>query len=287
MQRAERVYAVLGATGNCGLALMRLLLARDGVKINAYCRDRTKLYRLVPEILDNKRVEVFEGSIGDEELLANCMRNCCAAFLVASTNDNLPGCHISQDLVHSIIKAFKKLKESRNDPEPGSAIVLPKLCLLSSSTLDRQLSRNMGTFFRHIITRSAWYVYEDLRLAEEILRQEEDWITAIYMKPGGLSVDVQRGHELSLDLDQTFVSYLDVAAGMIEACDDPDGQWDMKNVSVRNIPGVGTAGFPPGTPACIFFGLVRYFLPFLHPYLPVTGPGVVKRADSEANGSTG
>lgn len=251
---------------------MRLLLAREGVKINAYCRNRAKLYRLLPEAVDNKKVEVYEGSINDEELLANCTRNCKAAFLVASTNDNVPGCHISQDLARGMIGAFKRLRTSHNNSESGSIVSLPKLCLLSSSTIDKHLSRHMGAFFRHILTRSAYHVYEDLRLGEMILRQEEDWITTIHMKPGGISIDVQRGHELSLDEDQTFISYLDVAAGMIEACDDPTGQWDMKNISVRNVAGVGTAKFPPGTPACIFFGLVRYYMPFLHPYLPATGP---------------
>ncbi|KAJ4389522.1 hypothetical protein N0V93_006992 [Gnomoniopsis smithogilvyi] len=268
----QRAYAVVGATGNCGLALMQLLLAQHGVKINAYCRNKTKLCLLLPEVVHHKRVEIYEGSINDEELLARCTRNCKAVFLVASTNDNVPGCRISQDLAHSIIRAFKMLKGLHEDSGDGPTVVLPKLCLLSSSTIDSHLSRHMGTLFRHILTRSAFHVYKDLYLGEMILRQEEDWITTIYMKPGGISVDVQRGHELSLHDDQTFISYLDVAAGMIEACDDRTGNWDMQNVSVRNVAGVGTAKFPSGTPACIFFGLLRYYFPFLHPYLPATGP---------------
>ncbi|EFX00935.1 NAD-dependent epimerase [Grosmannia clavigera kw1407] len=237
MQGTHQLYAVLGATGNCGLALMQLLLAQKGVKINAYCRNQAKLYRLLPEVENNKRVDIYEGSIEDEELLATCTRNCKAAFLVASTNDNVPGCHISQDLILSIIGAFRRLKNAQDQLDNESSVALPKLCLLSSSTLDDHLSRYMGTFFRYILSRSAFHVYEDLRLGEMILRQQEHWITAIYMKPGGISVDVQRGHELSLDQDQTFISYLDVAAGMIEACDDPNGHWDLKNVSVRNVAG--------------------------------------------------
>jgi hypothetical protein len=271
MRDDQSTYAVMGATGQCGLALMRLLRARQNVKINAYCRNRTKLQRLMPEAVTDDSVTIYEGSITDHELLANCAQSCRAVFLVASTNDNIPGCHISQDLVASVIRAFRILKESKGS-KAESALGLPKLCLLSSSTIDNHLSRRMGTLFRYILTRSAFHVYEDLRLGEEMLRQEEDWITTVYMKPGGLSIDIQLGHKLSLDDDQTFVSYLDVAAGMIEACDDPNGQWDMKNVTVHNVAGVGTAKFPPGTPACIFFGLVRYFIPLLHPYLPSGGP---------------
>lgn len=273
MQPPESMYAVVGATGNCGLALMELLLKKDGVKINACCRNRQKLYRLLPGAIDNKRITIYEGSIQDEELLADCSRGCRAVFLTASTNDNVPGCHISQDLAHGIIGAFKKLRKENDGAGKEASVALPKLCLLSSSTIDDHLSRHMGTIFRGILTRSAFHVYEDLKQGEKILRKEEDWITTIYMKPGGLSLDIQRGHKLSLDEDQTFVSYLDVAAGMIEACDDPEGRWDLQNVSVRNKPGVGVAKFPPGTPACIFFGLVRYFFPFLHVYLPSTGPG--------------
>jgi hypothetical protein len=90
------------------------------------------------------------------------------------------------------------------------------------------------------------------------------------MKPGGLSLDIQRGHKLSLDEEETFLSYADLAGAMLEAADDSSNQWDGKNVGVVNA--TRKAKFAPGTPKCIFFGLIRHYMPYLHPYLPSTGP---------------
>lgn len=255
-------FAVLGATGNCGKAVMELLIQTPDVKIKAYCRNKDKLFRLVPAAADNPNVEVFNGSILDADLLGKAMYDCKAVFLTATTNDNVPGCHISQDLAHTVIKALETFK-SNSTP-------IPRLVLLSSATIDPWISRK-NPWVNAIVRRSAWHVYRDLELAEEFLRKHEDWVSCVYIKPGGLSVDVQRGHRLTLDDEESFVSYLDIAAGMIETAMDPDGKWDNKNVGVVNAG--GKAKFPSGTPKCIICGLLSFYFPFLHPYLPTgTGP---------------
>ncbi|KAF7174535.1 hypothetical protein CNMCM5623_007705 [Aspergillus felis] len=253
-------YAILGSTGNCGTALIQNLLKRPDAHINAYCRNKAKLLRLVPAIADNEqKVTVFEGSIHDEKLLAACMRDCRAVFLVVSTNDNVPGCRLGQDTATAVIHALQAMKQA------------PKVVLLSSATIDDHFSRHVPFLLRQVLLRSASFVYNDLMATERILRTEAAWLTTIYVKPGALSVDAQRGHALSLTEENSPLSYLDLAAGMIEAVDDPDGRYDMRNVSVVNTN--GRARFPWGTPMCILTGLVRHFFPFMHPYLPSTGPG--------------
>ncbi|KKA17949.1 StcQ [Rasamsonia emersonii CBS 393.64] len=258
-------YAVLGATGNCGTALIDNLLRTEGARVNAYCRNKSKLIQKVPQVDGNKRVQVYEGSIYDIDLLAECVRDTRAIFHVVTTNDNVPGCRVGLDTAKSIISALEKLKANS---QPG--MKLPKIVLLSSGTIDDHLSRHMPWWFRPILRTAASHVYNDLRQTEVFLRAQQDWVSTIFIKPGGLSVDVQRGHQLNLDHDESFVSYLDLAAGMIEAADDQESRFDMKNVSVVNKN--GSAKFPPGTPLCILTGLVRHFFPFLHNYLPSTGP---------------
>ncbi|KAM5453553.1 Oxidoreductase AgnL4 [Microsporum audouinii] len=257
-------YAILGATGNCGTALIDNLLRTEGAKINAYCRNKAKLIQKVPEVANNKRIQVYEGSIYDIDLLAECIRGTRAIFHVVTTNDNVPGCCVGVDTAKTIIAALQKLKMH------GQLSVAPKILLLSSGTIDDNLSRHMPWWFRSILRTSASHVYEDLRRAEGYLRAKEDLVSTIFIKPGGLAVDAQRGHELNLDHDESFVSYLDLASGMIEAANDDTGQFDMKNVSVVNRN--GSAKFPSGTPICIAAGLMRHFFPFLHAYLPSTGP---------------
>ncbi|RAH41252.1 oxidoreductase tpcG [Aspergillus brunneoviolaceus CBS 621.78] len=258
-------YAILGATGNCGTALIDNLLRTENARIHAYCRNKAKLTQKVPAAADSKRITVFEGNIYDIDLLAECIRDTRAIFHVVTTNDNVPGCHVGLDTAKSIIAAIEKLKLHGQLRAP-----LPKIVLLSSGTIDDHLSRHMPWWFRPILRTAASHVYEDLRRTEAYLRAQEDLVSTIFIKPGGLAVDAQRGHELNLDHDESFVSYLDLAAGMIEAADDEGGRYQMKNVSVVNRN--GSAKFPSGTPMCIATGLARHFFPFLHAYLPSTGP---------------
>ncbi|KAK0735112.1 putative NAD-dependent epimerase/dehydratase [Lasiosphaeria miniovina] len=258
-------YAVLGSTGNCGTALIENLLNKPGGQVHAYCRNRAKLMRVLPDIKDGGRVTVFEGSVQDVDLLTACIRGCRAVFLVVSTNDNIPGCRLAQDTAAAVLHALRGLR----DASPGNP--LPKLVLLSSATIDDHFSRHVPWLLRLVLLRSASHVYADLVETERMLRAEAGWLTAIYAKPGALSVDVQRGHALSLTDEDSPLSYLDLAAAMIEAVDDDTGAYDGQNVSVVNTN--GRAKFPTGTPMCILMGLMRHYLPFLHPYLPAnTGP---------------
>lgn len=260
-------YAVLGATGNCGTALIQNLLSRQPpATIRAYCRNGAKLMRLVPEVAHapTDRLDIFEGSIHDIPLLTSCIRDCQAIFLVVSTNNNVPGLRVGQDTAASVIHALEQLR-AKDDLKQ-----IPKLVLLSSATIDDQLSRKTPALLRRVLFMSASNVYRDLQEAEKILRAQQSWVSTVFVKPGALSVDKQRGHALSLTEEESPVSYLDLAAAMIEAADDEDGRYEGRNVGVVNTG--GRASFPTGTPFCILMGLLSHFLPVLHPYLPSTGP---------------
>ena len=289
-------YAVLGSTGNCGTALIQNLLQSPENKINAYCRNVAKLHKLLPEVIDNKQVTVFAGSINDAELIESCVKDTQAIFMVATTNDNVPGCRVSQVRLHpspfhfplslpktltqanahtrlqdSAIAVIGALKNIKAKAQPG--LKLPSLVLLSSATIDDYLSRHMPGWFRPIMLAAASHVYEDLRVAEKIMRAESSWLSCIFIKPAGLSPDVSRGHRLTLDEEESFISYLDLSAGMIEAAQDPEGRYEGRNVGVVNAKRGTGAKFPSGTPMCILMGLIRHFFPWSHPYLPSgTGP---------------
>ena len=197
------VYAVLGSTGNCGTALIKNLQRNDQARINAYCRNRLKLLRLLPDIKDGGRTNIFEGSIDDRELLVSCLRGCRAVFLCVSTNDNIPGCCMAQNTALAVIEALRGIREQDN------AIDLPKLVLLSSGTVDDKFSRKMPGLLLWVLLRSASHVYNDILQAEKLLRAENSWLTTIYVKPAMLSVDVQRGHALNLhEQDAKPLSYL-------------------------------------------------------------------------------
>lgn len=252
-------YSIIGATGNCGSSLIHVLLQSPGTEVHAYCRNKAKLIRMMPELLDNKRVQIFEGQIDDVDLLGGCISGCQAVFLTATTNNNLPGCRVAQDAANAVIIALKKLKA---EPE----FIAPKLVLLSSATFDDHLNRSIPSWFLPIMKRAASFIYDDLKVAEQFLRAEQDWVSTVFIKPGGLANDKQRGHKLSLDEQESFISYLDLAAAMVETADDEEGRYDMQNVSVVNSG--EAAAFPRSTPAVILYGLLIHFFPWSHPYLP-------------------
>ncbi|KAK4234617.1 oxidoreductase AflX [Achaetomium macrosporum] len=270
---STNTYAVLGATGNTGTALIRQLLKKPEVRIHAYCRNRAKLLRLVPEVKveEGDRVRVFEGSIHESELITSCIRGCKAVLLVVSTNDNIPGCRMAQDTALAVVRALRDLGAQDLRSAHPTHRPLPRVVLLSSASLDEQLSRKLPYLARLVLHRAASNVYHDIAKAEEILRAEADWLTAVYVKPGALSHDIQRGHALSFTDESGPLSFLDLAAAMIEAADDERGLYDGKSVGVVAVN--GTAKFPWGTPWAIVLGLLRHYFPWLHPYLPMnSGP---------------
>ncbi|KAI9648483.1 hypothetical protein NHQ30_003117 [Ciborinia camelliae] len=126
--RSMDVYAVLGPTGNCGTPLIQNLLTQTSTKINAYCRNKSKLLRLISEVKDRKQVYVFEGSI-KEALLKHCLKGSRAAFLIVFTNDNIPGRHLGQDTATSVFHALEGLKQTE-------VLKMPQLVLLSSATIN-------------------------------------------------------------------------------------------------------------------------------------------------------
>lgn len=105
-----------------------------------------------------------------------------------------------------------------------------------------------------------------------MLRSHVNWLCVIFVKPAGLSLDVARGHRLTFDDEESFISYLDIAARIFEAADDEEGRYDGRNVGVVNETRGVSAKFPRGTPLCVSIGLAHRFSPWLHPYLPWTGP---------------
>lgn len=264
-------YAVLGSTGNCGSALIRNLVEKSPENhINAYCRDQTKLHRVLPELVGSKQVEVFQGSINDEALIDSCLRGTKAVFMAVTSNDNIPGIRLNTDTAMTVIRSLYRLRD-----EAGSTgtYTPPRLVLLSACCFDDHLARTQPKWFRPIMLRAASNVYSDLQRAEDVLRSHDHWISSIFIKPAGLSPDIARGHKLTFDEEESFVSYMDLSNGMIEAADDESGLYIGRNVGVVNkVRGEG-AKFPSGTPLCIAMGFVRHFFPWLHPYLPETGPG--------------
>lgn len=168
------------------------------------------------------------------------MRSIKAVFLVVTTNDNIPDCRLSQDRAASVIQALQKIKAD-SPPE----VKLPKLVLFSFASIDEHLSRNLpGWFPTHHARR---------RFARLRGLAPDGGVSALarrlgfnhpHQAGGSVARHRARGHRMTLDEEESFASYLDPSAGVIEAADEEGGQYEGRNVSVLNLTRGVCAKFP-------------------------------------------
>ncbi|EON65066.1 hypothetical protein W97_04301 [Coniosporium apollinis CBS 100218] len=250
-------YAVLGATGNVGQALLKVLLQSPDSQIHAYCRSKQKLTKLSPGITENKQVNVFEGNLDDIELLVNCLSGTRAVFLAVAQTENQPGCTIAQDTAHVVVSALERL-ESKNER-------LPKLIVLSSASLDHRLMSDSPKFLLNTLYRAFSNIYDDLQEAEKFLRLKDSLVTATFVRPGALCSDMQKGHVVSMESAKMPLSFLDLAAGMVEVAEEDGDRYDMKGVTVS--PTAKDVSFPWDAPLGLLRGLLFHFLPWTYRFL--------------------
>lgn len=248
-------YAILGTTGNTGQSLLSILARSPSNQIHAYARSKAKLLDLSLDLGSAENVKIFEGDLHDITLISRCVAETRAVFLVIAVSDNVPNCTVAQDTARIVVAALEKLRDENPDT------TLPKLVVLSSASIEPYLCRHMPSLVHWLLMKSSSHVYADLIEAEKFLRSQTDWITTTFVKPGGLVHDKQKGHKLSLEREMTFVSWMDLAAGMVEVADS-DGQYDWKNVSV--LPTANDVPFEWMAPVNLLKGLMLNYFPWIY-----------------------
>ena len=253
-------YAILGATGQIGGSILQVLGENPDNKINVLVRSRSKLEHSYPPVVSNRNITVFEGPVSDTQTLASCLKDARAVFLCVAVTVNAPGVSISVDTAEAVIKALQSLQSRDKAFKP------PRLVVLSSASLDEKFWSTVPSFVHNVMYAANSHIYDDLARAETYLRQHEDWLDMTFVMPGGLSHDVRQGHELSAERQQTFISFLDLAAGMVEVAD-ADARWEGKHVSVVLKEG-RKARIEWWAPVLLGKGLLCYAFPWLYAWLP-------------------
>lgn len=254
-------YAILGATGSTGSSILQLLNASPQNQIHVLVRSKSKFQRVAPSSIKNPNVQVFESSISNIDTLSQCITGTKAVFLTVAVIENQPGCTIAQETAHAVVQALERLKNDDPNFKP------PRLIVLSSSSVDDKFWNDTPAIIHNTIWRCMSNVYIDLAKAEKYLRSHEDWLSCTFIMPGGITHDVQKGHELCTTRQQTFVSFLDVAAAMIETADEEGGRWEGQNVSLL-LKGGQKAKIEWWAPAVLGKGLILHFFPWMFAYLP-------------------
>ncbi|KAL3458172.1 hypothetical protein BJX64DRAFT_228029 [Aspergillus heterothallicus] len=269
-------YAVLGATGNTGRAIVQLLLERGGAcQVRAYCRSREKLLRLCPAAADaQNRLSVFQGRLDNPGLIDDCLCGADAVFLVVAVVDNMPGCSVAMQTAQAVVASLKRLQSAT----PGMR--LPRLVMLSSASLEPSFCGDVPAAVHWVLKTAVSHLYHDLAAAEAFLRAQDDWLSATFVKPGGLVHDRPRGYRVCRDRAQTPLSFLDLAAGMVEVADNVDGLYHMRSVSV--VPAESGTRFPWDGVYYTATGLLFHFFPWTYRFF-----GEYSLAEKEGGKKTG
>ena len=248
-------YALLGATGQVGNTILNVLSEDSSRKIHAFVRSSQKLQRVSPDICSSPNVTIFEGDISNIDVLQKCIAGTQAVFLAVAASENLRGTRTSQNQAEAVVAALEEIR----DQDPAARI--PKLVMLTSSETEDKLVQNIPWPIRKMLFLANYHVYTDLMEAEKYLRSQDEWVTSVFMKPGGLVQDIARGHILSTEKQQTWLSFLDLAAGIVEVAEEDGGRWDGKSVSVLSH---GKARFNWGALLLLGKGWLLYFFPWLY-----------------------
>ncbi|KAI4148449.1 MAG: hypothetical protein L6R39_002797 [Caloplaca ligustica] len=247
-------YAVLGATGATGSNILKLLVKNPQNTVNVYVRSKPKLLSQQPDLASNKQVNIFAGNLSDTSLIAACLKNTDAVFSTVASNDNMPDTHIAQDTAHSIVVALMDIRMT----EPKAKI--PTIVWLSSASVNPHFYEQEPALLHWLLANSFSYVYTDLAHAEEYLKLHQKWLKVVFIQPGGLVEDKQHGHALSLEKQQTFLSYADLAAGMIEVAE--KGGYDWQGVAV--VPTTKDTAIEWAVPGRMIKGLTFHFAPWMY-----------------------
>ena len=108
-------YALLGATGATGSAVLRCLLAESpkDLKLNILVRCKAKLEKIFPRLEETVGLEIaiFEGSSTDGDDLEKCLTGVETIFMCIGSNDSKPDESLMYDTSAALIDALKNLQK--------------------------------------------------------------------------------------------------------------------------------------------------------------------------------
>ena len=137
---------------------------------------------------------------------------------------------------------------------------IPAVVVLSSASMNEEFTKNTPGLVTWLVHVAMSNVYLDLGLAEVVWNMHRSWVDVIFVQPGALVEAEQRGHEVLVEQPKkAFLSYLDLAAGMIEVAERRKEFGGWKKVTVG---ATGNTGFSWQTPMNLVGGLLSRVMPY-------------------------
>ncbi|KAK7419033.1 hypothetical protein QQX98_003535 [Neonectria punicea] len=235
-----RRIAMFGATGGTGSATVRSLIKRRDFadspsELRLMVRSKAKLSRLIPELDSLSNVHVREGQLTDTPIIRDCIRDADVIICALGENNNIPGCHVLQDLARSILDALNDLKSSCSGEWKR-----PRLLLLSSSTWNERFAGQVPAMILSLLKTAFYHPYLDLRLSTSLFEASPELLSLLLVQPAALVDDEPIGMEISTESVSIAVSYSDLGDGFVElALQESYAQLDAVGVSSKGGNAVG------------------------------------------------
>jgi oxidoreductase AflX len=229
-------YALLGATGGTGGAILRSLIRQPpaDLSLKILVRNKSKLAKMFPSIASASPpfpVEIIEGTPGNSTALQQTLEDVDAIFQCIASNDAAPGVRLCQDTVDQIISALEEIRKRK-----GQEYKTPTTILLRSHSVNQHyLKHHANWLLVSIIKFILYHSYEDLERATEKLERASSsgpsspnpslppLLHHIHIDPGALhdpdGVE-PTGHELLItEKPAPEINYADLGAAMVEVAE--------------------------------------------------------------------
>lgn len=216
-------YALLGATGSTGSAVLRCLLAEppNAIKLNILVRSKTKLLKTFPKLDDSTalRTRIIESSSTDPVALQACLFDADVVFMCVGSNESRPGTTLSTDTAAAIITSLRHLrKQQEKNYRP------PTVIQLRTASLNPALACQAPRLVRRVVSFCLHHNYADIKRAcslyETAAAEEGNLLNYIFVDPPTIhdTEGTQRtGYKLiSTETQETALSYADLGAAMCE-----------------------------------------------------------------------
>lgn len=216
-------YAVLGATGATGTAIVRSLLTNPpkDLTLNIFVRSKFKLSEAFPDLENTTafKVNITEATPDNSAAMQKCLKDVDVVMAVIGTNVSSPDITVSHDTAVAVISALEFHRENL-----GQAYKTPTVIQLRSTSLNPTLKAYLPYVAQYSATFCFHYIYRDLSRACDLFAstatEKPGLLEWIYIDPPALhdaDGTTPTGFELVLDAKmRPDLAYADLGAAFCE-----------------------------------------------------------------------
>lgn len=218
-------YALLGATGSTGTAIIRAILSHPppDLTLNLSVRSKSKLLHTFPDLHTHPSltINIFpSASTTDPSALRPCLRDADVIFACVGTNAAAAGMTLVHDTLASVVACLSQLRQARDAEYKAPTVVQLRSASLNPAASLPWIARRMAWFF-------FYHIYHDLQRGCDLLvsssAADAGLLDYVFVDPPSIH-DAEgarpTGHKLFVDaageVQAPAISYADLGEAFVE-----------------------------------------------------------------------